>query len=691
MSNKPPLTNPAKCHLYRLEPLPEAYRAVSAEYASQRSDRTWLFPVFETEIGDNTLEHHALQAAIWARYTLIANTDWDGEIYLYIEDKLRERAYPILHENGLKDDHALFFDGSDFNVEPQTALGKKFAFIGDYRLKAQEWVFANDTDQFYFPSKNGERLEMDIDKLSISLYAARVYRDSVMPEVSPTWARNCAGWDESDIRGGFTEGSLLQKQRFWLSQVSKLVSPGVVNRLTTQYVSFNNGGLWGFPMRYYWNHYPSHCKWLLKAAELLQDDEAVGMLWDAIGRPLNDFSARFDIPYFNDNHEFEIPEVPWIHHASPPPNEEQEQRFRRCLGLPSPSPRIDPANVVVEKRAPTYDFWKDAGLPLYMEQPATDSREIICLIPVYANDNKERVPDEAVRDDVLKQAAWSRYSLLANSDAIDEGVAVKVYLDRELLGLCAERLKEFGLEYDTFRPADYGEHPFPNYAKGWFGWFDEQYFEHERVCVWNADCVVVKGAQTGKVPLFAEMKYQSAADKLVPLYSFGGLPAPTHDIMVKRESNNILNNRELGGHFIRILEGLVQDHGDVHDLDDMVDKLRAEGYGDLFEWDASTLGSVHGCISVFPSMYYREQKPEIWESMKRFQATFGHDELNTVIHMNRQRIVPVTMMEHGVRVFNVCDELNELVASADETGYIMHIHASLADRVPTNFHERVIS
>ena len=288
--------NPAKQHLWRLPNLPHKTEA----YPVQTDKAIVLFPLFQSVDGDASLEHHLVRAAIWARQSWLLFTDVIKHgiaVKFYVEDKVKHRVLPILKENYYSEEDCIFFDGSEFEGDIRTFLGKKLHIFTNRQFENYEWVIQSDADMFWasqFRSRDvsynffdrlfGQEKEIgtftawDIDELK------RTIRDMHWPNHLKEGHLN---WDNRD-----------EKDAEWLRRAESLTDAEMVKRYTddTTGIPESHGGLYMFPAKHFMSERWSDCEWIAKAGKLLQADETTFSLFRVKGNKVWSLIHEFDIP-----------------------------------------------------------------------------------------------------------------------------------------------------------------------------------------------------------------------------------------------------------------------------------------------------------------------------------------------------------------------------------------------------------
>ena len=287
--------NPHKHHLWRLPSIPKNRQP--EEYQDDSQNILVIFPLFQTNDGDISLEHHIVRSACWARRSWILFSDAVKrriKIAFYVGDTVIDRVFPLLKENGIDPDtHVYLLDEAPFEGDPTTHLGKKLSFFNDSQFRDYEWVLQMDADMFLgSPSKEqGEFFSFFETAPKIPGAVRANLRSNTPPHHN---LEHHHWWHvllhEVDDKTKIEE---------WLKRAGKLADTHVVDAYTDteRFITTCHGGIYAFPTKYYQNNHPEDCKWIAKAGRLLQDDEATFSLWHMRGKPLFCIATEIGIPF----------------------------------------------------------------------------------------------------------------------------------------------------------------------------------------------------------------------------------------------------------------------------------------------------------------------------------------------------------------------------------------------------------
>lgn len=290
--------NPYKHHLWRLPSIPKEKQPPA--YQDDSNDLLVIFPLFQTNEGDTSLEHHIVRAACWARRSWILFSDaveLNIKIAFYVGDTVINRVFPILEENGVNPDtHVFLLEEALFEGDPATHLGKKLSYFNDPQFRDYEWVLQMDSDMFLAsPSRaKGAFFEFFevLEKIPGAVNAHFVDCDT------PPYQDNhleCAHWWHVLLHQVDDQ----TKMDEWLKRAAQFVDDDVLEayRSYDKYYTSCHGGIYAFPTNYYQTERPSECEWIAEAGKSLQDDEAVFSLWHTSGKPLFSISRETGVPF----------------------------------------------------------------------------------------------------------------------------------------------------------------------------------------------------------------------------------------------------------------------------------------------------------------------------------------------------------------------------------------------------------
>lgn len=289
--------NPYKHHLWRLPSIPRnlwvpAHKADSTEALV-------VFPLFLTREGDQSLEHHLVRSACWARRSWLLFSDAIErrvQVAFYVGDTVLDRVAPILEENGIDVNRDVFlFDEGAFRGEPCTHLGKKLAVFGDRQFSDVRWMFQMDSDMF-LASKGRETFPF------FEWFAAR--REEGVGAVRA----HLVGGETTEHRNLedhhwhhclLDTGDMQAKAAEWLRRAAQFSSESVVRKYTDrlEFIITCHGGIYGFPARRMHREQGDKLDWIVTCGKVMQDDEAVFSLWAMNGEDLFCISRETGLPF----------------------------------------------------------------------------------------------------------------------------------------------------------------------------------------------------------------------------------------------------------------------------------------------------------------------------------------------------------------------------------------------------------
>ena len=275
--------NPYKHHLARLPAIPKDRQIHN--YPGASFDALVIFPLFQTNEGDQSLENHICNSACWARRSWLLFSDaidLDIKIGFYVGDTVTDRVFPILQENGIDVDTDVFLlEEAPFEGNPTTHLGKKLSFFNDTQFADYDWVLQMDADMFLAsPSREKNDFFAWFDGAEKKPYAVRAN----IKGASQGDHRNIDHhhWWHCLLHSEDTQ----EKIEEWIARARTLVDDSVVDCYLdpTKYITTCHGGIYAFPLKHYQTEKRKDCEWIAKAGKLLQDDEATFSLWHMKGR-----------------------------------------------------------------------------------------------------------------------------------------------------------------------------------------------------------------------------------------------------------------------------------------------------------------------------------------------------------------------------------------------------------------------
>lgn len=313
--------DPKKLHLWRLPDIPA--EKFPESYEEHNTDILVIIPIFTWQQQTNNLEHHIVRSGCWARRSWINHTDAVErgiKIAFYVGDKAKETAFPILEANGINTEtQVCLFAEDPFDTDPLAMhLGKKLACFNDSRFTQYKWLLQADTDLFIASklmaanSTHRERLNFFeyLDKRN--LQPSAVWTAPLNPAYYvdiPHTKKSFPNIETHHWWYRFSETlSDPEKVSEWMKRARTLVDPTLADTYQDATV-FNptcHGGIYAFPMRAYHETEEGRrdCRWLLRAGQVLQDDEAVFSLWMMMGKALGSLCHEMNVPFFTSLDDF---------------------------------------------------------------------------------------------------------------------------------------------------------------------------------------------------------------------------------------------------------------------------------------------------------------------------------------------------------------------------------------------------
>lgn len=291
--------NPHKHHLWRLPDIPPERQL--EPYQDDSRECLVIFPLFQTNDGDVSLEHHIVRSACWAQRSWILFSDAiEKKIKLafYVGDTVLNRVLPILEKNGIDiDSHVYLLEEKLFEGNPTTHLGKKLSFFNDTQFNEYEWVMQFDADMFLASptQKKGNFFHAFLSQFEQMPKMPGAVRANLIGGKPPYSNLDRHHWWHVLLHGQDNQKKIDE----WLRRARELAENEVVDKYQdeTQFITTCHGGIYAFPIKYYQTEKKEDCEWIAKAGQLLQDDEAVFSLWHTRGKPLFCISRAVDIPF----------------------------------------------------------------------------------------------------------------------------------------------------------------------------------------------------------------------------------------------------------------------------------------------------------------------------------------------------------------------------------------------------------
>ena len=329
---------PHKLHLSNLPPIRENQIPQEPNKLSQKG--LVLIPIFQGTPGDH-VTHHVAQSACWARRSWMLYSDaadYGIEIKLYVENKVKDDALPILEANHIPDDAIIFFDGDHmegvlkYDTGYSTFGGKKCTSYGDYRFQEYDWIFDIDSDIFVF--SYGDTLPF-----------FRRFFESTPPDAlgaywwskvyDPVELHWCRGAD------GITTNESVEA---WKKRFEALAGRFMLEKYCDPNQSFVSchGGLTSFPAKRMMTDRKDLCEFLVESARTLVSSEATLSLWHAMGNPIFDMqSLCYHVVYYRGftadllkNYRYRLEDarngIPFLFHYS---HSDIDFDFREAVGI----------------------------------------------------------------------------------------------------------------------------------------------------------------------------------------------------------------------------------------------------------------------------------------------------------------------------------------------------------------------
>ena len=288
--------NPWKHHLWRLPSIPA--NKVVPSYPGKSKKCVALYPLFQTNEGDKSLEHHLVRAACWGRRSFLMFSDavdLDVKIGFYVGDTVVDRVFPILEECGIDTDADVFiFKEEHFKGDPTTHLGKKLSIFCDKQFADYEWVVQLDCDM-WLGSPNRKPYQffdyiVNHEQNGVGAVKANLVGGGDGPHANimdQHWHHCLLHSDD-----------MQEKADEWIRRARELAGD-----ITEAYLDASvfcttcHGGIYAFPIKSFLQQKPEMCEWISRAGKFLQDDEATFSLWHMKGENLFCISSETGIPF----------------------------------------------------------------------------------------------------------------------------------------------------------------------------------------------------------------------------------------------------------------------------------------------------------------------------------------------------------------------------------------------------------
>ena len=170
------------------------------------------------------------------------------------------------------------FDGSKFETEPRSALGKSLAWLDDDRLKSYEWVVPIDMDVFWCrPEGVSGTMPFFLNLMQSPKELGLI--ESLRAEQWPVFKTQFPN-HIMPINTKLSKDKIIIP--FWLDRLRKLITKEAVDRY------INGGGylltlgcIYFIPFRRYCKEFPEIIDWMIRASIAFQDDEAVLSVYES--------------------------------------------------------------------------------------------------------------------------------------------------------------------------------------------------------------------------------------------------------------------------------------------------------------------------------------------------------------------------------------------------------------------------
>lgn len=305
--------NPYKHHLWRLPSIPEDKWIES--YDGDSRECIAVYPLFSILENDASLEHHLVRAASWGRRSFLLFSDaidLDIKIGFYVGNKVTDRVFPLLEENGIDTEKDVFIMNEDkFKGDPVTHLGKKMSIFCDEQFLDYKWVVQFDCDMWLgSPNKKSFNFfQYIITHDQNGVGAVKAWTEGFDP---PFFDVNQKCWWHKLL----DTDSKNEKIEAWMNRARELVGDVVeAYQDESRFVTDCHGGIYAFPIQHYHEEHPDLVDWIARAGKALQDDEAVFSLWNMMGESLFSITHETDIPFFGDilNYQYDRDDVDGVY------------------------------------------------------------------------------------------------------------------------------------------------------------------------------------------------------------------------------------------------------------------------------------------------------------------------------------------------------------------------------------------
>ena len=286
-----------KCHLIRLPNLSEPSPKV--ENTSKRL--LVLFPLFSARRGVDYVKESGAIGAVWARDSWLRNTDaieYGIEMKFYVEDKVSDRAIPILQSNFVDMEDVLLFNAEGFG---DTHFSKKIVAFTDLRFREYDWILVMDIDIFAV-SETGAKVPFfhaffeGCIEGQIGNCCSLVRENGVPINWTSYFSPPETPFDEAQARWRAVAETLVDKAliaNFWDEEVTSMITGGGMHVYPAKTLMQNSDNL----------------EWFIRVAQTIGDDEPVIALWHARGNPVWNVKERVNFnevfigPEISDNYQ----------------------------------------------------------------------------------------------------------------------------------------------------------------------------------------------------------------------------------------------------------------------------------------------------------------------------------------------------------------------------------------------------
>lgn len=288
--------NGAKIHLWRL---PNLYEP-PPDYPGESKEMLVIIPLFQHFSDDDiSLEHHLVRAALWARRSWICYSDLvdlDIGFKFYVENQVMGRVVPMLEENYVDASDILTMDGSDFEGNPRTHIGKKGAFLKDGQFREYDRVFQFDADMFMASNQRNKwpffEKARTMPKEQIGMFTSGLSYEHLHIKNLVHWWEHC-----------LIDGTEEDKQEEWFRRAATIVGNEKLQPFRDEVTPFRviHGCMYAYPAKYFQMYRQADIEWLCNALQLLQQDEAVLSIFDD---EVFDISKHIGLPIVRQIEEF---------------------------------------------------------------------------------------------------------------------------------------------------------------------------------------------------------------------------------------------------------------------------------------------------------------------------------------------------------------------------------------------------